>query len=183
MGTVRRFLRHFAAAAALLFCAPQVVAAEPARMSEAQVKLAYLYNFASFAEWPATAFATPGSPLVICIFGRSELGESVAALSGRVVRNRKIQVRQVDAVEEIGTCHILFVAASEQGRLRRIVSELGSAPVLTVSDMKLFVHSGGMIGLLPQGGRLRFEINLTNSERVGLKLSSQLLKLATSVLQ
>jgi len=35
---------------------------------EYQVKAAFLLNFTKFIEWPASAFDTPDSPIVICIF-------------------------------------------------------------------------------------------------------------------
>ena len=58
---------------------------------------------------------------------------------------------------------------------------LGSQPVLTVSDLPGFAQQGGVIGLVRQGGRLRFEINRGVAQAAGLRLSVDLLSLAMSV--
>jgi hypothetical protein len=36
---------------------------------EYPVKLAFLYNFAKYVEWPANSYSYPGAPLAICIVG------------------------------------------------------------------------------------------------------------------
>ena len=55
------------------------------------------------------------------------------------------------------------------------------APVLTVGDGDGFARGGGMIGLFVEDGRMRFAINPNAAQRAGLRLSSQLLKLARIV--
>ena len=54
-------------------------------------------------------------------------------------------------------------------------------PILTVSDIDDFARAGGMIGLVEAEQRIRFDINLATARQANLKLSSQLLKLATIV--
>jgi hypothetical protein len=54
---------------------------------------------------------------------------------------------------------------------------------LTVSDIGGFAQAGGMIGLVEADQRIRFDINLATTHQANLKLSSQLLKLATIVEQ
>jgi hypothetical protein len=50
--------------------------------------------------------------------------------------------------------------------------------VLTVSDMNGFCGGGGIIALFMEEKQIRFEINTDAAQRNGLRLSSQLLKLA-----
>jgi hypothetical protein len=47
--------------------------------------------------------------------------------------------------------------------------------------MPEFTRRGGIIQFLLDGNRVRFDINLAATERVGLNLSSELLKLAVTV--
>jgi hypothetical protein len=44
-----------------------------------------------------------------------------------------------------------------------------------------FAKLGGIINLIVAEGKIRFEISLQNARRPGLKISSQLLKLAKTV--
>jgi hypothetical protein len=66
-------------------------------------------------------------------------------------------------------------------RLQQILEVSRTAPVLTVGDMDQFAQRGGMINLTTEENRIRFEINVKAIERVGLKASSQLLRLARIV--
>jgi hypothetical protein len=58
---------------------------------------------------------------------------------------------------------------------------VGNATVLTVSDIPQFCQRGGMIQFVLQGDRVRFEVNLAAAQHAGLSLSSELLKVATTV--
>jgi hypothetical protein len=44
-----------------------------------------------------------------------------------------------------------------------------------------FSQQGGMIQFVVEANKVRFEVNLTSAERAGLTLSSELLKVATTV--
>jgi hypothetical protein len=166
--------------ACLVLAESPTARAEVNQLTENQIKAAYLYNFAKFVEWPAAALPA-GAPLVIGILGKGPLGEAQSALSGRSAKGHRVQVRQIGRPEEAASCQILFVAGSERHRLKEILRALPATGVLTVSDIRNFCSTGGMIGLAPQGDKVQFEINLGTAERAGLKLSSQMLKLALTV--
>lgn len=159
---------------------PQALAG-PLRFTEGQVKAGYLYNFAQYVEWPASAFAGSSSPLVISVIGKNSFGDAFEALAGRTVRKRRVVVRQISRIEDIGESQILFISVSERGQLPRILGALKTGAVLTVSDIRHFASAGGMIGLVNQEDRVGFEINVKAARQADLKLSAQLLKLATII--
>ena len=64
---------------------------------------------------------------------------------------------------------------------KEILAALRTLSVLTVSDIPQFARHGGIIQFLLDGNRVRFDINLAATDRVGVKLSSELLKLAVTV--
>ena len=101
---------------------------------------------------------------------------------GEVTRGRKVTVRHARRVSELRECQVLFIAASERGRIAEIMAELGDAPVLTVGELPDFAtRRGGAVNFFFQQNKLRFEINAAEAQRRGLKLSSQLLSLAKIV--
>ena len=51
----------------------------------------------------------------------------------------------------------------------------------TVSNVPKFSQRGGMIQFVVEANKVRFEVNLASAERAGLSLSSELLKVATTV--
>ena len=54
--------------------------------------------------------------------------------------------------------------------------------MLTVSDGESAAERGAIIGLTLDENRVRFEVNLVAARKAGLKLSSQLLKVAVRLI-
>ena len=148
---------------------------------EYTVKAAYLYNFAKYVEWPPGAFVNADAPLLICIAGDNPFGDALTALSGKSIESHPVEVRHLPAATGLEKCHIVFVGRAEQGRFKTMLAKLARLPILTVGDISDFARMGGMIGLVEADQRIRFDINLTATRQANLKLSSQLLKLATIV--
>ncbi|QQS55390.1 MAG: YfiR family protein [Candidatus Competibacteraceae bacterium] len=151
------------------------------RFDEYAVKAAYLYNFAKFVEWPPEVFSATDSPLVICIAGDNPFGTALEALRDKVVEGRPVEVRHIPTATGLDRCNVVFIGRAEQRRLKTVLAELARLPILTVSDIGGFAQAGGMIGLFETEQRIRFNINIMAARQANLKLSSQLLKLATIV--
>jgi hypothetical protein len=150
--------------------------------SEYEVKAAFLYNFARFVEWPAEAGHDAGAPFVIAILGRDPFGPVLdETVAGKTVGGRPIEVRRVPRVDEARDAQIVFVAPSERPNVAAILKALERPGLLTVGDMDGFALQGGAINFTVQARRVRFEINPAAAEQARLKMSSQLLKLATLV--
>jgi hypothetical protein len=142
---------------------------------EYKVKAAFLYNFAKFIEWPAE----DTGPLTIAVLGKDPFGSALEQLvRGNTVRNRALVLKHYADVQDLEACHILFISASEAQHLGRILEQLRSAPVLTVSELPLFMELGGIIHFSLEQNKVRFQINLDAAERARLKISSKLLQSA-----
>ena len=178
-----RWLWRHGLAALLAFLLGSLLpgAAGASEFDEYAVKAAYLYNFAKYVEWPPGAFASANAPLLICIAGANPFGDALAALSGKTVGDHPVEVRHIPAAMGLDQCHVVFVGRAEQGRFKALLARLARQPILTVSDISDFAQVGGMIGLIEADQRIRFNINLNATRQANLKLSSQLLKLATIV--
>ena len=153
-----------------------------AKPDEYQVKAAYLYNFGRFVEWPAKLTTANTGSFNICILGEDPFGPALdTTLAGEMIANQKVAARRISSLQESIDCQILFISASEAKRLNKIIESLGNSAVLTVSDIPQFSQRRGMIQLVMEGNRIRFEVNLAATQRAGLTLSSELLKVATAV--
>ena len=149
---------------------------------EYQLKAVFLFNFAQFVEWPASAFPEPDTPLSICILGEDPYGRYLdETVRGETVANHPLTVRRYRTVEEIRGCHILFVSRQEQGHLGEILDSLQGHSVLTVSDAEGFARRGGMIRFVTDHNRIRLRINLEAAKAANLTLSSKLLRPAQIV--
>jgi hypothetical protein len=172
-------------ATALVLLAPASSAAPPAEgaagLTEYQVKAAFLLNFARFVEWPASVLPA-GTPIVFAVLGEDPFGaELEQTLSGQSVAGRPLSIKRSRRLEELPRAHVLFVSASEDEKLARILDQLAETPVLVVGETPDFALRGGIIGLRLEGGRVRFDVNIEAADRSGLRLSSQLLHLARIV--
>jgi len=178
---MRRPLLQIVALSTCLAGFTWLAAASETRL-EYEVKAAFLYNFAKFVEWPPEVFSAAEEPIVLCVAGNDPFGASLdRTVNGRSAHGRAIAVRrEVDAGQTAG-CHLLFVPAVEASQVARIVHSANGASVLTVGESPGFLDAGGIIGLAIDAGKVRFEINAGAAERRGLRLSSQILKLARSV--
>ncbi len=148
---------------------------------EDDVKAAYVYNFTKFVEWPASAFSGPADPLNVCVVGDAAVQSAVERiLAGEQVEGRALKL-VAPPPEGAAGCHVLFVGRGGSERGVRLLTSAGTAPMLTVGDSPRFLQQGGMIAFVVEERRVRFDISLTAAERVGLKLSSKLLRVARHV--
>lgn len=154
--------------------------AQDRKPTDYQVKAAYLYNFGRFVEWPSTA--SQSGHFTVCVLGQDPFGPSLdTTLAGETIGGRSIAAKRISTPQESIDCQILFLSLTDSSRLKKIVGELDRKAVLTVSDMPQFAEFGGMIQFVLEGKKVRFEVNLTATQRAGLTLSSELLKVATTV--
>jgi hypothetical protein len=152
--------------------------------SEYQVEAAYLYNFGRFVEWPAKGTTAESGSFTICVLGEDPFGQALdTTLAGETIGSQRVTARRISSPQMSGDCRILFISSSEATRLNRIIEALDKSAVLTVSDIPQFSQRHGMIQFVVEENRIRFEVNLTATQRAGLTLSSELLKVATAVIR
>jgi hypothetical protein len=150
-------------------------AADPA--SDTQVKAAFLYNFAKFAEWPASTRA-----ITMCIIGDTRVAsELVKTVRDKRLDGRVLEVKGIGGDAPMVACDVLFISASETERASVVLATLRSLPILTVSDSPGFARRSGIIELVVERERMHFAINPDAATRAGVRLSSRLLGLARIV--
>ena len=84
-------------------------------------------------------------------------------------------------MEEVKTCHILFISQSEAGRLDQIFSSLKDRKILTVGDTEGFAQRGGIVRFLTEKNKIRLRINLDAAKAASLTISSKSLRAAEVV--
>jgi hypothetical protein len=148
-------------------------------LTEYEVKAGFLYHVGWFVEWPETTVQGRASTFIIGVLGINPFGAGLDdVMRGKTIHERPVVIKYYQRVEEAVSSHVLFISASEEPRLLAILALLERTPVLTVSDLERFTERGGMVALQLVDRKVRFDINMDATERAGLKLSSQLLRLA-----
>ncbi len=161
---------------------PQAGQAQEAVSREYQIKAAYLYNFAKFVEWPSRSFTNSQAPLVIGVFGQNPFGEELLAIASKhQIDGRSIVIQPVTTMADAAGVHLLFFSAQYDDQVAGALTALKGTGILTVGESDKFAAAGGMINLVREANKVRFEINALAAEQQGLKISAQLLKLARAV--
>jgi hypothetical protein len=176
---MRLLLDHLARAGCVLLAL--LPAAAFAQYAEAEVKAAFVFNVAKFAEWPAEILP-PGAPLRLCVLGMpggpGTFGAALLALEGKTVQGRKLEVRAGAPLAPLRPCHLLVLTPDAPEARRVLAGEQGT---LTLGDGDGFIDAGGIIGITVAERRVRFDVNLEVARRGGIHLSAQLLRLARQV--
>jgi hypothetical protein len=155
------------------------VADEPPTFSPEQLKAAFLLNFPKYVEWPADAFAAPEAEIVFGIVGDESLSAEIERLgAGKKANGRAFKFRRLTPRDELGGCHILFIAASQAQRTPELLVKAAGRSVLTVGEHPNFLGQG-MIALAQKDRKITLEINLAAATAAQLKISSKLLGVAT----
>lgn len=161
----------------------------------AKVEAAYVLNFVRYTEWPGSAFADAGSPLVVAVFGRSTMEDALpGTLKGQTVNGRPIVLQRIEApgegmgnaeraalIEKLRSAHLLVVGSTGAWSTAQVLEAVRGAPVLTVASLDRFASSGGMLGLVLTDGRIVFEANVKAIRASKLSVSSKVLRLARIV--
>jgi hypothetical protein len=170
-------------AAACLLAVPLRAASVDERPSEYEVKGAFLLHLAQLTEWPSDALPAD-EPFVVAILGRDPFGTALdRMLEKQTVHGRRLEVHRSASLADLPEqAHIVFISASERPYLAGILRRFKGRPVLTVGETDGFGALGGIVNfVVTADGRVRFEINVREADASGLKLSSQVLKLARIV--
>jgi uncharacterized protein DUF4154 len=174
--------RFTAAAITWLLVSVPSLQAQHAKPTEYEVKATYLYNFIRFVEWPAKVAQVQTGSIVICVLGRDPFGPALNAIvKDEVIAGKSVVAQQILTAQDALNCRVLFISSSEDARLKQILTTLGDASVLTVSELPEFTQQGGMVQFISEGNRVRFKVNLASTEHAGLRPSSELLKVAINV--
>ncbi len=150
--------------------------------SEYEVKAAFLYKFISFVEWPDESFPEDETPIQIGILGDDPFGAILDRMvKDKSINHRRLRVKRSNDPSELTDCHIVFIAKSDADNIKTLAPNFHNRHVLTVGDSPGFAERGGIINLIEQDGKVRFEINPEAAKRAHLHISSQLLALAKVV--
>ena len=171
-------MRLLSALVLSLLSAVAIAADQP---TELQVKAAYVLNFAKFTEWPDRAFRDARASMLVCVLGNADVLAAFAGIEGKMVQGREVRISSNPRGAELQACQVLYLSQSNSADPGSVLKSAAGRPILTVSDTREFAERGGMLGLIPVDGRIRFEANAEAARAAGLRLSAQLLSLAQAV--
>jgi hypothetical protein len=165
-------------ALALIAAGGMSTVAQAQSLGEDDVKAAFVLKLMNFVQWPNSST----KDLVIGFIGADSISDSLQRLaSGTRVNGRRVVVRRLGLDGDFKSCQVIFLGDSERKNASSVLERVRGTSVLTVGESDGFSQRGGIVNLLLNNGRIRFEVNPHGAERAHLQISSRLLSLATIV--
>ncbi len=162
------------------------VAAELSGQEIEHVKAAFVLNIARFVSWPPESFEEQSARLLLCVRKGGISSQTLEMLEDETVGGYRVVVNQIDSFVDTRSCNVLFIANDELEKYTKEISVDVNRPLLTILDITetevaRSVRSNVLVTLIRKGSRIGFEINLDKARHSGLRMSSELLKLATII--
>jgi hypothetical protein len=149
---------------------------------ESQVKAMFVYNFLKFVEWPPNASLGATDPFVVVIIGEGATADATAHfLESKSIGERPLLVLRNQSDQSLEGARAAFVAERDEKKLHRVLDAAAAAGVLTIGEGDDFTTHGGVIGLLVQDRKVRFDVDTSAAQSAGLRVSSKLLTLTRAI--
>jgi hypothetical protein len=137
------------------------------KAQDAKFQSLIIYNITKLLDWPDKS-----GNFTIRVIGNSELVKELKDFTNE----RKVGGRQDFDIQkaESGTvenCHILFVGANESASVEQILSQVGSRPILIITEKPDLVAKGAGISLIKSSGTWQFQYREENIKKAGIKVS------------
>lgn len=136
----------------------------------------FVYNFTRLIEWPAE-YKT--GDFTIGVIGSGEVfNELKNYTNSKMVGAQAIKIVKFNAPADVTKCQIIFVGYGKTKDIPEIVTKLGGASTLIVSENKTAIEKGAAINFVIVDDKLKFELKLSNASSLGLKIHSNLENMA-----
>lgn len=148
-----------------------------AQASEAGLRVAFVYNFLKFIEWPAVE----GSQFTLCALGAQDVTrQSLAQLDNKPYHTHRIRIAYLDSLDDVAqqlnSCQLLYVPNT--GADIQLPQVFPSGVLLVVDEADPDDARVGISLRRTSDNRIEFIMNEQAIEHASVKVSSQLLKLA-----
>jgi len=151
-------------------------------IEEYNAKALFIYNFTKYIVWNDI---DEKENFTIAVLKKCDIIEPLKQIAAsKRIQNKKINISILKDDQQEVDCQILFLPEFiNLENYINILKKINRKNVLIISENKKLFQRGTGINFLLIEDKIKFEINLTSIENAELKISSQLLKLATNVKQ
>jgi hypothetical protein len=172
-------MRRFLLMIILLASATAVLNGQAGKTYQERSAAMYIYNFTRYFEWPEE---TKSGDFIISVVGDNILyNELMTIVEGRRVGTQQIVVQNHRNINDVGECHILFLAESPSRRLSNIADQLTGFPTLFIASLDGATRNGAVINFVVKDQTMRFELHRSNAVSKGIQVDSRLDNLAIVV--
>lgn len=148
-----------------------------AQNSDQKFHSVFILNFIKYIQWPAV-----NVDFVIGVLGEADIiAELERSSQNKNVAGKKIIVRKLDDLSAVGECHVLYIPNGKSKSLESVLEKTAGKSTLVITEKNGLAKKGSGINFILKDGRWKFELNKAATEKAGLKVSSDLLRLAIEI--
>ncbi|SFC26071.1 protein of unknown function [Flexibacter flexilis DSM 6793] len=145
-----------------------------AQNSDHKFHSVFIMNFIKYIQWPNV-----NSDFVIGVLGNADIVEELErSVANKNVSGQKIIVKTFDKVSDIDNCQVLYIPQGKSKLLADVITKVSGKNTLIITEKSGLADKGSGINFVLKDGRWKFELNKDATEKAGLKVSSDLLRLA-----
>ena len=149
---------------------------------EDKIKASFVFNFIRFIQWPEYKLIKSSDPINVCVidFNRSN-NSFFKAFHSFFLERYLAALQSISNQKNINYCHLIYIDQAETNNLDTLLPLISKNHILSISNIKNFCAAGGIIGMVKRKGKIRVEINLQAARASGFTISSNLLEVATII--
>ncbi len=143
----------------ILLISVAVYAIEPKRQA---IKVVYFKSLSSYITWPKTAGLVQAMTFELCIIGKDSLNDYLHQAyynTNRPIKKKPVRIRQLNRIDEVAGCHLLFIGESESRNVSEILAFIKGKPILTVGETRGFLEKNGMIQFYMTGQKVKVKLS------------------------
>lgn len=145
------------------------------------MRAAFLYRFLDYVEWDR-GHLEPGQTIVIAVLGNDEMLDEVQrTIAGRRSHEHPIEIRKLSAGDDLTGIQVVYLGTPSSAAIAAMAKRAMAASALLVTNAENALALGSDINFVETDGHVRFEVDLGNVERSGLRLGSGMLSVALRV--
>lgn len=144
-----------------------------------QLHSVYIYSFIKYIQWPSE---NADSDFKIGLLGDSPIEEYLNKMAAvKKINNRSIKILKFDDISQVSNIEVLFLSKESHLSQQIVLNKVNGKHVLLITEEAGLGARGSNINFVEKDGRLVFELNRQAMKREGLKVSSELSKLAIEI--
>lgn len=155
-----------------------------AQIEEFTLKALFLEAAIRFINWPESKNVSDRreNVFVVGVFPHDKMTPYLEkTFSAKKVKNKEVRLLEIDYLDKISQCDLIFIPCSQKGNIRTIYEIADDYPVLTVSDSPDLIRKGVILSLSIEKARIACYINETEASKAGFKISHHLMQKSTVV--
>ncbi len=142
-----------------------------------KVEASFIANFMRYIKWPQQESM---KTITIGVYGKNQAIYKAleSTVNGKNVGLATISVVEVESVEDMKNCQMVFVPNGRSARAKKFIEALAGSSVMTITEEQDYMPAYSVINFKVKDSRLTFQLNHEIAKEKQIQVSSKLAQMA-----